>query len=136
MISAIESVRRGLKLMAVDPEFPDLIIERLPGNTQLHRSTRRACNQPLGFAEYAFNRRSFALRKGHDGRGVRGSEHWTHGHEPALIHSEGFPIAQNYCSLHYILQLANVARPVIVSEDFKGAVWNSVDTFTHLMRVL
>lgn len=68
MISAIRRATKlqGLEPMGIDPEFPELIFQRLPGNAQLDRGTRRTRNHTLRFADHAFYRCSFTLGKGHD----------------------------------------------------------------------
>ena len=116
--------------MGIDPEFPDLIFERLSGNAQFRRSTSRAGNQTPGLAEHTFDRRFFALGKAHDWRGARESEVGAYRHEPSFIHSESFPIAQNHCPLDDTLQLANVAWPVIRSEQVQRLFANLSDFFT------
>ena len=38
--------------------------------------------------------------------------------EPGFIHKESLPFRQNYRALDYILQLADVARPIVCVEEF------------------
>jgi len=46
----------------------------------------------------------------------------SHRRQPGFIYRKGFPIAQNHDALDYILQLAEVARPVVSLEQVPNRV--------------
>src|SRR6266436_5004231 len=52
------------------------------------------------------------------GRGRLGSNR----RQPCFIYTKGFPIAQNHGALDYILQFANVARPVVSLEQVQSSL--------------
>src|SRR5258705_4522019 len=55
--------------------------------------------------------------------------------QPGFIYGKGFPIAQNHGTLDYILQFANVARPVVSLKQVQGSLIDISNLFTSSLRV-
>jgi hypothetical protein len=51
-------------------------------------------------------------------RNSRHRQFGSHVRKPGLIYKESLPFRQNHRPLDYILQLADVARPIVCVEEF------------------
>ena len=82
------------------------------------RRRRWGPDDPLGFAECGFEHFSLVLDKVGNQGSSRRSHLASHMREPGLIYKESLPFRQNHRPLDDILQLADVARPIICVEEF------------------
>src|SRR5712675_453507 len=75
------------------------------------------------------------LYKVRDQRNTRRGTLRSNRRQPGFIYTKGFPITQNHRALDYILQLANVARPVVSLEQIQGSLIYVSNLFTSCLRV-
>src|SRR2546421_6908970 len=55
--------------------------------------------------------------------------------QPCFIYDKGFPIAQYHGALDYILQFANVARPLVILEQIQRSLIDVLDFLTSRLSV-
>ena len=135
---AIEPSGRSGRLEAVplDSQLFDLRFERLPGYTQLGRSTGGTPDNALRLSECVLDHFSFMFDKVSDQGTTRRNRVWRHhGCKPGVIDRKRLPVAQNHRTLDYILQLAHVARPVIGLEQVQGALVDMSNAFASSFGV-
>ena len=104
--------------MPVYAQLPYFGVERLSGNTQFNGGAGWTPNHAFGFPESGFEDLSFVLNKVSNQRSSRCSQSGSHVREPGLIYKESLPFRQNHRPLDYILQLPDVAGPIICVEEF------------------
>ena len=109
---------RSLEAVPVYPQLPHFGFECLSRNAQLNGGAGWPSNHSFGFPESGFEDLSFVFDKVGNQRSSRRSRFGSHVREPGLIHKESLPFRQNHRPLDYILQLADVARPIICVEEF------------------
>lgn len=121
--------------MPVNSQFPDLRFESLTGYAQPGSRARWTADHTLGLAQSSFDHFSFPFDKvcyqRHARRGRPGSR-WR---KPCPIHAKRFSFAENHGPLDYILQLADVARPIISFEQIQGTSADVTDSLARLVRV-
>jgi len=101
-------------------QLPYFGFECLSGNAQLNGGAGWTPNHAFGFPESGLEDLSFVLDKVSNQRRSRLSQFGSHVREPGLIYKESLPFRQNYRPLDYILQLADVARPIVYVEEFES----------------
>ena len=106
--------------MPVYAQLPYFGFERLPGNAQLNGGAGWTPNHAFGLLESGFEDLPFVLDKVSNQRSSRRSQFGSHVREPGLIDKESLPFRQNHSPFDYILQLADVARPIVCVEEFDG----------------
>ena len=106
--------------MPVYAQLPYFGFECLSGNAQLNGGAGWTPNHAFGFPESGLEDLSFVLDKVSNQRRSRLSQFGSHVREPGLIYKESLPFRQNYRPLDYILQLADVARPIVYVEEFES----------------
>src|SRR5580700_3789723 len=109
---------RSLEAVPVYAQLPYSGVERLSGNAQLNGCASWTPNHAFGLPESGFEDLSFVLDKVCNQRSSRRSQFGSHVREPGLIYKESLPFRQNHRPLDYILQLADVARPIVCVEEF------------------
>src|SRR5258707_7944353 len=65
-------------------------------------------------------------------RGGRLVYNWS---QPGFIYDKGFPITQDHGALDYILQFANVTRPVVILEQIQRSLIDVLDFLASRLRV-
>ena len=109
---------RSLEAVPVYAQLPHFGFECLSGNTQLNGGAAWTPNHAFGFPESGFEDLSFVLDKVSNQRSSRRNQFGSHVREPGLVYKESLPFRQNHRPLDYILQLADVARPIVSVEEF------------------
>jgi len=109
---------RSLEAVPVYAQLPYFGFERLSGNAQFNGGTGWPSNHAFRFPESGFEDFSFMLDKVSNQWSNRRSRFGSHVREPGLIYKEGLPFTQNHRPLDYILQLADIARPIVCVEEF------------------
>src|SRR5437868_11018484 len=107
-----------LKLCRLIPSFLIFDSSVLPRNAQLNGGAGWSPNHALGFAECGFEHFSFVPDKISNQRNRRGSRLRSCTCKPGFIYKESLAVRQNNRPLDYVLQLADVARPIIRMEEF------------------
>src|ERR1700719_1326836 len=108
---------RSLEAVPVDAQLSYFGFKCLSWNSQLNGGAGWTPNHAFGFPESGFEDLSFVLDKGSNQRSSRRSRCGSHVREPGLIYEERLPFRQNHRPLDYILQLADVARPIVCVEE-------------------
>ena len=109
---------RSLEAVPVYALLPNLGFECLSGNAQLDGCAVGTPNHAFAFPESGFEDLSFVLDKVSNQRSSRRRRFGSHVREPGIIHKESLPFGQNHRPLDYILQLPDVARPIVCMEEF------------------
>src|SRR5580704_2755640 len=112
---------RGLRCLEAVPvyaQLPYFGLEGLSRNAQPNCGAAWTPNHAFGFPESGFENISFVRDKISNQRSSRCRQFGSYVREPGLIHEESLPFRQNYRPLDYILQLADVARPIVSVEEF------------------
>src|ERR1700681_2174232 len=105
-------------MMPVESEFSNLCVKRLSRDAQFRGGARGTRDQALRIAQRTFNHCLLSFRKVR-GQQSRGRSHLgSRARKPGFIYKEGLPFRQNHRSLDYVLQLADVSRPIIRVEEF------------------
>src|SRR5580700_2544114 len=108
---------RSLEAVPVYAQLPYFGFECLSGNAQLNSGAGWTPNYAFGFPESGFEDLSFVFDEVRNQRSSRRSQFGSHVSEPGLIYKESLPFRQNYRPLDYILQFADVARPIVGVEE-------------------
>src|ERR1700751_511635 len=111
---------RSLEAVPVYAQLPYFGFECLSGNAQLNGGAGWTPDPAFGFPESGFEDPSFVLDKVGNQWSSRRSRFGSHVREPGLLYKESLPFRQNHRPLDYILQLADVARPIVCVEQFDG----------------
>jgi hypothetical protein len=98
-------------------QLPYFGFECLSGNTQLNGGAGWAPNHAFGFPESGLEYFSFVLDEVGDQGSSRRSHLGSRKREPCLIYKESLPFRQNHRPFNYILQLADVSRPIVRLEE-------------------
>src|SRR5262249_5681291 len=88
-----------------------------------------------GVGQCRFNRFSFALLQRRRERYRGAGKLPIFPFEPGFVYAEGFAVAQNNGSLDYILQFANVARPIVALEQVVCFLADIFNLFTSFLRI-
>src|SRR6266850_1301706 len=121
--------------MPVDAELSHLGFEGLSGETKLCRSTGRAADDTVRLAQRGLDDRLLTLSQicgqcavWHSGLGrSRG--------QPAGIHPKDIPVAQDHCPLDHILELTNVAGPVVGFEQIERVLADTSNPLAGLLSI-
>jgi len=112
---AVGEASAKLELGLGDPQGLDAVVERRCWNTELGCGPLRACDTPTRPGECSFDdltlrsRRASRLHGWSGGCGTRGRSL----REPLLVDGEYPTRAQDHGALDHVLQLSDVARPVV-----------------------
>jgi len=109
----------------VDTQAPDSRFERRTGNSKFGGRTGRIGNSPPTLRQSRCNHFSFAVRAG-----LRQANQTSRSCRrivlhPALVNCESLPIAENDSPLDNILQLPNIAAPMIFLQPNPGFFYQS-----------
>jgi hypothetical protein len=108
---------RSLEAVPVYAQLPYFRVECLSGDSQLNGGAGWTPNHAFGLPESGFEDLSFMFDEVSNQRSSR-RRFGSHVREPGLIYKESLPFRQNHRPLDYILQLADVARPIVCVEEF------------------
>src|SRR5882724_7825061 len=112
----------GPEAMPVDSQLPDLRLERLPGYAELGGGTGSPRDRARALPQRLLDHLPLALDEVGDQRSSRRAGLRLNSRKPRLIDREGIPVAQDHTPLDDVLQLANVARPIVRLELVQSAL--------------
>ena len=112
------------------------------GDSQLYSRATRARNATLAFGQCGLDGLSFILgkcflflpedasaRDRPSGHSVRLAL------QPRLVNGESLPVAQDYGTLNYILQFANIPRPIVGLKEIQGPLVDLCDLLPSSLGV-
>src|SRR5713101_815678 len=89
----------------------------------------------MSLSQCGFDDFFFTLDKVSDQRNTRRSRPGSRRRKPGFIYTKGVSVAQDYRALDYILQLANVARPVVSLEHLQGFLAYVSNLFANCLGI-
>src|SRR5438445_1967037 len=126
---------RSLEAVPVDAKLSYFGFKCLSWNSQLNGGAGWTPNHAFGFTECGFEHFSFVLGKVSNERNRRHSCLRSDARKPGFIYKESLPLAQNHRPLDHVLQLADVARPIICVEEFHGLLVYISNLLARFLRV-
>src|SRR5215472_18542273 len=122
----------GFEAMLRNPELSDFCFESRPRYSQPGGRAGWTSDAASGFRQRRFNQFPllFGSKPCQSSPGTVGPRRF--GLQPGFVHREGLAFAQDDGSFDHVLQLADIARPVVGLKHFQCLLVNLFDLFSRL----
>ncbi len=125
--------------MFIDAQTDNLRLKRLSRNSQLGGRARRASDPTSTLGQCCLDQFLLLIlvqpQQSCSGQALRTRSTQRLGHQPGLVYRKGLTVTQDQAALNQVLQLSNVAWPLVSLKQFQCLLIYFLDLLPGLLRV-